>query len=80
VSIPTREIYDLSDSCETIYQLLSTGRGSQGAWQKFERGQISLFPFYEQFSQELSDVDIGNKLYVEYCERKNIGKPCNHAP
>ena len=67
-------------SCEAIYQLLSTGRGSQGAWQKFERGQISLFPFYEQFSRELSDVDNGNKLYVEYCERKNIGKPCNHAP
>lgn len=54
---------------------LITGRGSQGAWQKFERGQISLFPFYEQFSQELSDVDSGNKLYVEYCERKNIACP-----
>jgi hypothetical protein len=25
-------------------------------------------------------VDSGNRLYVEYCERKNIGKPCNHAP
>ena len=23
-------------------------------------------------------MDSGNKLYVEYCERKNIGKPCNH--
>ena len=34
---------------------------------------MSLFPFYEQFSLELSDVDNGNKWYVEYCERKNIG-------
>jgi len=52
-----------------------TGRGPQGAWQKFERGQIALFPFYEQFSQELSDVHNGNKWYVEYCERKNIACP-----
>ncbi|KAI0306788.1 HAD-like protein [Multifurca ochricompacta] len=52
-----------------------TARGSQGAWQKFERGQIPLLPFYEQFSQELSDVDNGNKWYAEYCERKNIACP-----
>jgi len=57
--------------------VLSTARGSQGAWQKFERGQLPLFPFYEQFSQELSDVHNGNKWYVEYCERKNIGQPWN---
>ncbi|KAI0295570.1 HAD-like protein [Russula brevipes] len=54
---------------------LITGRGSQGAWQKFERGQIPLFPFYDQFSQELSDVDNGNKWYIAYCERKNIACP-----
>ncbi|KAF8479183.1 HAD-like protein [Russula ochroleuca] len=54
---------------------LITGRGSEGAWQEFERGQISLFPFYEKFSQELSDVDNGNKWYIEYCERKNIACP-----
>ncbi|KAH9039043.1 HAD-like protein [Lactarius hengduanensis] len=52
-----------------------TARGSQGAWQKFERGQLPLFPFYEQFSQELSDIHNGNKWYVEYCERKNIACP-----
>ncbi|KAH9966412.1 HAD-like protein [Russula dissimulans] len=54
---------------------LITGRGSQGAWQQFERGQMSLFPFYEQFSQELSDVDNGNKWYANYCERKNMTCP-----
>jgi len=54
---------------------LITGWGSQGAWQKFERGQIPLFPFYEQFSQELSDVDNGNKWYVEYCDKKKIACP-----
>ncbi|KAH9961206.1 HAD-like protein [Lactifluus volemus] len=42
---------------------LITGWGSQGAWQKFERGEIPLFAFYEQFSQELSDVDKGNKCH-----------------
>ncbi|KAI9458023.1 HAD-like protein [Russula earlei] len=54
---------------------LISGRGSQGAWQKFERGQMSLFPFYEQFSQELSDVDNGNEWYAQYCEKRNITCP-----
>ncbi|KAH9981530.1 HAD-like protein [Lactifluus volemus] len=54
---------------------LITGWGSQGAWQKFERGEIPLFAFYEQFSQELSDVDKGNKWYVRYCEKKKIACP-----
>lgn len=69
-----REISRSERSSEIVHRLLSTGRGSQGAWQKFERGQIYLFPFYEQFSRELSDVDNGNKWYIEYCERKNIGE------
>jgi hypothetical protein len=63
-----------------IHQSRSTGWGSQGGWQKFERGQIPLFPLYEQFSQELSDVDNGNKWYIEYCEKKKIGEPWNHSP
>jgi len=40
---------------------------------------MSLFPFYEQFSQELSDVDNGNKWYASYCERKNMSEPWNHS-
>ena len=62
-----------------MHPLRSTRRGSQGAWQKFERGEISLFPFYEQFSHELSDVHNGNKWYVEYCEKKDIGELWSHC-
>jgi hypothetical protein len=41
--------------------------------QKFERGELSLFPFYEEFGRELSDTENGNKWYMEYCARKGIG-------
>ena len=51
----------------------STRRGSNGAWQKFERGEIPLFTFYEQFGQDLSDTTRGNVWYREYCERRGIG-------
>jgi hypothetical protein len=50
-----------------------TSRGPGGAWQKFERGELSLFSFYEQFGRDLSDTDNGNKWYTEYCARKKIG-------
>jgi len=36
------------------------GRGSQSAWAKFERGEMGLQPFYEEFERELSDVENGN--------------------
>ncbi|GBE82347.1 HAD-like protein [Sparassis crispa] len=52
-----------------------TGRGSQGAWQKFERGELSLFPFYAAFGRELSDTTRGNVWYAEYCKRKGIECP-----
>lgn len=38
----------------------STGRGPNGAWQKFERGELDLFSFYEAFSRDLSDTVNGN--------------------
>ncbi|KAI0637082.1 HAD-like protein [Trametes polyzona] len=41
-----------------------TVRGSSGAWQKFERGEMSLFPFYKQFGRELSDTKL--RLYDIY--------------
>ncbi|KAK0197556.1 HAD-like domain-containing protein [Armillaria mellea] len=50
-------------------------RGHQGAWQKFERGELSLLPFYEAFSHDLSDTENGNKWYQEYCRRRNIDCP-----
>ncbi|ETW85731.1 hypothetical protein HETIRDRAFT_122465 [Heterobasidion irregulare TC 32-1] len=52
-----------------------TYRGSEGAWQRFERGEMSLFPFYEAFGRELSDTGNGNKWYNEYCRRKGIECP-----
>ncbi|KAJ3551147.1 hypothetical protein NM688_g4892 [Phlebia brevispora] len=50
-----------------------TRRGSQGAWQKFERGEMSLFAFYEAFGRELSETTVGNVWYEQYCKRKGTG-------
>ncbi|TDL27287.1 HAD-like protein [Rickenella mellea] len=52
-----------------------TARGAQGAWQKFERGELSLFPFYEAFGRELSDTQNCNGWYRAYCHRKGIQCP-----
>jgi len=41
-------------------KIYSTGLGSNGAWQKFERGEIDLLPFYEAFGRELSDTKHAN--------------------
>lgn len=58
--------------------MCSTRRGHNGAWQKFERGEIALFPFYEEFGRDLSDTENGNVWYAEYCRRKGIGKSWTH--
>ncbi|KAE9406770.1 HAD-like protein [Gymnopus androsaceus JB14] len=50
-------------------------RGTDGAWQKFERGELELFPFYEAFSKDLSDTVNGNVWYQAYCKRKGIRCP-----
>ncbi|KAJ3966086.1 HAD-like domain-containing protein [Lentinula raphanica] len=47
-------------------------RGSKGAWQKFERGELELFDFYKKFSKDLSDTANGNVWYRDYCKRRNI--------
>ena len=52
----------------------STGRGSNGAWQKFERGEIEIWDFYVAFGQELSDTVLGNGWYREYCAQRGIGE------
>jgi hypothetical protein len=49
------------------------GRGSQSAWAKFERGEMDLEPFYEEFEHELSDVENGNIWLVIL---KKIYKSC----
>ncbi|CAK5264706.1 unnamed protein product [Mycena citricolor] len=50
-------------------------RGADGAWQRFERGQLPLLPFYEQFSRDLSDTVNGNIWYKRYCTRRGIECP-----
>ena len=65
--------YTLSKFKMQSRRMDSTRRGAQGAWQKFERGEISLFPFYEAFSRELSDTVNGNKWYKQYCQERARG-------
>jgi hypothetical protein len=50
----------------------SVARGRCGAWQRFERGEVQLYAFYEAFGRELSDVDNGNEWYRRYCARRNL--------
>jgi hypothetical protein len=53
----------VSKACNCVMSS-SVGRGSEGAWQKFERGETSLFEFYEAFGRELSDTVRGNVWYA----------------
>ncbi|KAG8878230.1 hypothetical protein FRB97_002688 [Tulasnella sp. 331] len=53
-------------------------QGAQGAWARFERGEMDPFSFYEVWGKELSDTVKGNKWYREYCEQKKI--PCPPLP
>ncbi|KAJ7043192.1 HAD-like domain-containing protein [Mycena alexandri] len=50
-------------------------RGSNGAWQQFERGELPLLAFYDAFSRDLSDTTNGNVWYAAYCKRKGIECP-----
>ncbi|KAL1669324.1 HAD-like domain-containing protein [Schizophyllum commune] len=50
-------------------------KGSQGAWQQFERGELPLLEFYKAWSEDLSDTVNGNKWYTAYCRRKGIETP-----
>ncbi|KIJ60670.1 hypothetical protein HYDPIDRAFT_98391 [Hydnomerulius pinastri MD-312] len=52
-----------------------TSRGSKGAWQRFERGEIPLLEFYPAFGRDLSDTSNGNPWYRDYCARKGFACP-----
>lgn len=54
--------------------MYSAGRGSLGAWQRFERGELPLLDFYKGFSSDLSDTHNGNIWYRAYCEKRGIGE------
>jgi len=71
----TRLAPELSELFDVSYQYLCyrhrsstvyhrAGRGSQGAWQRFERGEIPFDGFYDAFSHDLSDVANGNEWQV----------------
>ncbi|KZV75769.1 HAD-like protein [Peniophora sp. CONT] len=50
-------------------------RGGQGAWQKFERGEMPLLSFYHAFGEELSDVKTNNVYFAEYCRKRSLHCP-----
>jgi len=50
----------------------STRTGNQGAWQRFERGEVDLFPFYQQFGCDLSNIEQGKFWYAEYCKKRGL--------
>ncbi|CAE6465869.1 unnamed protein product [Rhizoctonia solani] len=52
-----------------------TRRGQGGAWQRFERGELELYPFYSLFGKELSGTELGNRYYREWCQSKNVDVP-----
>ncbi|KAI0705830.1 HAD-like protein [Cytidiella melzeri] len=52
-----------------------TRRGSDGAWQRFERGEIPLFTFYDEFGRDLSDTLLGNAWYREHCKQRGLECP-----
>ncbi|CAE7177216.1 unnamed protein product [Rhizoctonia solani] len=52
-----------------------TRRGQGGAWQRFERGELELYPFYALFGEELSDTKQGNQYYREWCRSRNVDVP-----
>jgi hypothetical protein len=62
--------------------VLSTGRGPNGSWQKFERGEIALLPFYKAFGRDLSDIENGNKWLVPpiHTSAHASGLAFPHAP
>lgn len=52
------------------------GLGSQSTWAKFERGEMDLHTFYEEFERELSDVENGNIWLVVI--HKKLVEPCSN--
>jgi hypothetical protein len=70
VRLPPFSIFGLIDKHRHYFR---ANQGADGAFQKFERGEISLFPFYEAFSRELSSPS-GKIWYKEYCKRRGLRK------
>lgn len=48
---------------------LVTAHGKEGAFQQLERGKLSMRDFLPLFGEQMSDVELGNAAYREYCRR-----------
>ncbi|KAF8321179.1 hypothetical protein DL93DRAFT_2213006 [Clavulina sp. PMI_390] len=49
-----------------------TSRGRDGAWQRFERGEIhDIRDFYRDFGNELSDTVHGNRAYLQHLAKSS---------
>ncbi|KZS99140.1 epoxide hydrolase [Sistotremastrum niveocremeum HHB9708] len=55
--------------------VMITRGGANSAWQRFERGELSLLPFYAAFGRDLSDLNNGNTWYRQHCFRKQLACP-----
>lgn len=49
-----------------------TAHGENGAYQRFERGEIALAQFYDAWGRELNDVSRGNAAYAGYCAKRAL--------
>jgi hypothetical protein len=75
---PLKRNSRLVNILKKISKNTSAARGSAGAWQRFERGELGLQQFYEEFGRDLSDTAKGNIWYTSYCQKRGLGKL--HSP
>ncbi|KZV93350.1 epoxide hydrolase N-termina [Exidia glandulosa HHB12029] len=54
---------------------LITAYGENGAYQRFERGEIGLKQFYDVWGRELNNVERGNAAYNAYCAKRSLPPP-----
>lgn len=54
---------------------LITAYGDDGAYQRYERGEIGLKAFYAAWGAELNNVARGNDAYRAYCARRSLPLP-----
>ncbi|KAJ3163973.1 hypothetical protein HDU88_006142 [Geranomyces variabilis] len=63
---------------ENFLNVAIQARGENGAFQKLERGELSLSEFYPIFGKECSDLAVTGKAYNQWLKSK--GKPAVHIP
>lgn len=67
-------IYEVAHQLPNHYlNVAITHQGHGGAFQRLERGEISLDLFYELFGEQLSQTEGNNEAYKKYCKKMGIG-------